>query len=98
MCSSRYWPCALNLIGVVMDKEKLTHRNSARSSHKEEHFDTVWRRFQNSTPNTYRRISLEVSRLVFGPELPEKAFDDLDALQNWYRAVLHSWLCDSLRV
>jgi hypothetical protein len=41
---------------------------------------------------------MEVCRLVFGPELPEKAFDSLDGLRNWYRAVLHGWLNDSLNV
>ena len=41
---------------------------------------------------------MEVCRLVFGPELPDKAFDGLDDLRNWYRAVLHAWLGDSLNV
>jgi hypothetical protein len=41
---------------------------------------------------------MEACRLVFGPELPEKAFDSLDGLRNWYRAVLHGWLNDSLNV
>jgi hypothetical protein len=41
---------------------------------------------------------MEVCRLVHGPELPDKAFGDLDDLQSWYRAVLHAWLGDSLNV
>lgn len=70
----------------------------SRSSRQDKHFFAVWQRFQNSTPKTYRRISLEVCRLVYGPELPDKAFANRDALQAWYRAVLHSWLSDSLAV
>lgn len=41
---------------------------------------------------------MEVCRHVHGPELPDKAFDSLDDLHNWYRAVLHAWLSDSLNV
>jgi len=77
---------------------KITDKVPARRSRKNEHFYSVWRRFQNSTPKTYRRVSLEVCRLVFGPELPDKAFDHLGVLQNWYRAVLLAWLGDSLSV
>jgi class 3 adenylate cyclase len=69
----------------------LSHRRS-------KHSHVVWRRFQNSTPKTYGRISLEVCRLFNGPELPDKAFAKLDTLQEWYRAILCSWLNDSLAV
>jgi hypothetical protein len=41
---------------------------------------------------------MEICRLVFGPELPDKAFHSLDDLRHWYRAVLHAWLNDSLRI
>lgn len=81
-----------------MAKKKIGNAALAKPSRKEEHFNSVWRRFQNSTPKTYPKISFEVCRLVFGPEIPDKAFDSLQALQDWYRAVLHAWLSDSLRV
>ena len=61
-------------------------------------FVAAWRTFQNSTPKTYPKISLEICRLVYGPELPEKAFANLDMIRAWYRAVLRSWLIDSLAV
>jgi hypothetical protein len=41
---------------------------------------------------------MEVCRLVFGPELPDKAFNGFDDLRNWYRVVLRAWLSDSLNV
>jgi len=65
---------------------------------KDQHFCSIWRRFQKSSPKTYRRISLKLCCAIFGPELPDQAFDTLDVLRNWYRAVLLAWLGDSLRV
>lgn len=56
----------------------------------------IWTRFQNSTPRTYPRISMDVCRRLHGPEFPEKAFASLDALLSWYPAVLWCWLGDSL--
>jgi hypothetical protein len=81
-----------------MYAKKVTSKILSPSSRRDRHFYSVWRRFQNSTPRTYRRTSLEICRLVYGPELPDKAFADLSTLQQWYRAVLHAWLTDSLRV
>jgi class 3 adenylate cyclase len=69
-----------------------------KCSRKDQHFYSVLRRFEISTPKTYRKIGFEVCRLVFGPEIPDKAFDNLDTLREWYRAVLHAWLGDSLSV
>jgi hypothetical protein len=68
------------------------------TKHDNKHFATVWRKFQNSTPKAYTRISFEVCRLVHGPELPEKAFATLDTLKEWYRAILAGWLNDALAV
>jgi len=81
-----------------MDTETARNFPPPPLSRKDKHFYSIRRRFQNSTPKTYRKISLEASRLVYGPELPDKAFLSLDALQCWYRAVLYAWLGDSLSV
>lgn len=68
------------------------------SSMQDDSFIRMWMQFQNSTPRTYPRISMDVCRQIHGPEFPEKAFASLDALLNWYPAVLWCWLGDSLRV
>ena len=62
----------------------------------DKNFECIWRKFQQATPITYRKISFEVFRLLHGPELPDKAFANLDTLRSWYHAVLHCWLVDSL--
>lgn len=41
---------------------------------------------------------MQVCRLVHGPEFPDKAFADLDTLEEWYRVVLRCWLSDSLAI
>jgi len=66
--------------------------------YRDKQFDAIWRRFQNSTPKTYQRISLQVCLLTHGPEFPDKAFADLDTLEDWYRAILSCWLSDSLAI
>ena len=82
----------------MMTTEKLKNSVSAKCSREDQHLYSILRRFENSTPKTYRKISFEVCRLVFGPEIPDKAFENLDILRDWYRAVLHAWLGDSLSV
>lgn len=69
-----------------------------RSSTRDESFIHLWERFQNSTPKTYPHISMALCREIHGPELPDKAFASLDALMNWYHAVLWCWLGDSLLI
>lgn len=67
-------------------------------SYAKDEFSLIWHKFQDSTPKSFRSISMEVSRTIHGPELPEKAFKNLDSLIEWYRSVLYSWLIDALRV
>src|SRR4051812_46328861 len=70
-------------------------KTSSQTS-KKEYFYSVLRKFNASAPKSYHRISFEVCSLVFGPEFPDKAFQSLPALREWYRAILLCWLRDSL--
>lgn len=81
-----------------MKIKKSQRKPSKRSSKRNDNFSFIWRKFQDSSPQSYRRISMEVSRTILGPELPEKAFYNLKVLVEWYHAVLYSWLNDALEV
>jgi class 3 adenylate cyclase len=61
-------------------------------------FFSTYKRLQNCNPVNYQLISLKTSCLIHGPEFPDKAFNNLKSLINWYHAILNAWLRDSIFV
>lgn len=71
---------------------------SDSKSEQDRHFHAIYRQFQNSTPETFRKISFEAFCLLHGPNFPTKAFRSIEDLEIWYRVILYAWLSDAFKV
>lgn len=57
-------------------------------------FNRWYQAFHTATPANYHNVSFNATRIFHGPNIPDKAFADLESLQKWYASVLQCWLFD----
>jgi len=54
--------------------------------------------FEKSSPQAYAGMSLDIVKLCHGPIIPEKAFDNVPTLRDWYRVIRNCWFRDARKI